>query len=136
MNLMCEPDWKIGFLGSSYFFGWVLSLLWMPRLGDFYGRKRPFAATMVVDTVLYTALLFTKKIDMAILIIFLAGFFTSLRLGVGFLYLMELLPSKARVAIGSAWCVSESSIMLFATLYFMLSKGRKWIYFGIYGYLT
>ena len=136
MNLMCEEDWKIGFLGSSYFVGWASSLLWMPRLADIYGRKKLYITAMVADTLLFSALFFTKNINVAIAIIFSTGFFASLRVGVGFIYLMELVPSSSRVAIGSAWGVWEASIMLNATLYFMLSSSRNWLYYGVFGYST
>ena len=136
MDLMCEEDWKVGFLGSSYFVGWTSSLLWLPRLADVYGRKKCYVIAMVADTLLFTALFFTSSVNVAIAIIFTTGFFASFRVGVGFIYLMELVPSKARVAIGSAWGVLEASIMLNATLYFMLSQSKNWLYYGLFGYST
>ena len=36
---MCKPKWLAGSLGSVYFIGYVLTLLWLPRLADVYGRK-------------------------------------------------------------------------------------------------
>ena len=40
IGLICRPGWQIGMLGSSMFGGWCLSLLWLPRLSDVYGRIR------------------------------------------------------------------------------------------------
>ena len=38
LDLMCQPSWKIGAIGSSFFIGWCLTLLWVPRLADIHGR--------------------------------------------------------------------------------------------------
>ena len=126
----------MGFLGSCYFVGWASSLLWMPRLADIYGRRKCYIIAMIIDTLLYANLLYTSNINVAIGTIFFAGFFASFRVGVGFIYLMELVPSKSRIAIGSLWGVLESSIMLNATLYFMFSQKRDWFRFAIVGFLV
>ena len=39
-DLMCMPKAQQGFASSMFWFGWCLTLLWMPRLGDVYGRKK------------------------------------------------------------------------------------------------
>ena len=67
----------------------------MPRLGDIYGRRKCFIIAMVANTLLYTALLLTSDLDIATAIIFMSGFFCSFRCGVGYIYLMELMPSNA-----------------------------------------
>ena len=38
LDLMCETSSLIGTFGSAFFFGWCLTLLWVPRLSDIYGR--------------------------------------------------------------------------------------------------
>ena len=37
-DLTCASGTKIGFIGSSFFTGWVVTLLIVPRISDFYGR--------------------------------------------------------------------------------------------------
>ena len=39
LNLVCEEGGKIGMIGSCYFLGFVISLLFIVRLSDIYGRK-------------------------------------------------------------------------------------------------
>ena len=34
LDLMCESDWKGGFLGSAFYFFWCLSLLFVARKAD------------------------------------------------------------------------------------------------------
>ena len=38
LDLMCIPPWKVGMLGTVYFIGWAITLLWLPRFGDKFGR--------------------------------------------------------------------------------------------------
>ena len=38
LDLMCYPRWKIGLPGTIFFIGFAATLLWVPRLGDIYGR--------------------------------------------------------------------------------------------------
>lgn len=38
-NLLCEPKFKVGLLGSFFFAGVVSSMLTVPRLADRYGRR-------------------------------------------------------------------------------------------------
>jgi hypothetical protein len=38
LSLACNSHITIGLIGSSYFFGWALSLLFLPRLADIHGR--------------------------------------------------------------------------------------------------
>ena len=81
-------------IGSSYFIGWCLTLFWAPRLGDIYGRKKLFAISMVCDLILLTTLLLSSSLNMLIAIIFSLGMLTSLRISVGYIYMMELIPKK------------------------------------------
>lgn len=67
---MCVPKWKIGLLGSSYFIGWVLTLLWIPRLADIYGRTKLIQIAMIIDFILFTILLMSKSLNLSIAIMF------------------------------------------------------------------
>lgn len=39
-DLHCASNSKIGFIGSSYFTGWALTLTFLPRLSDLFGRQK------------------------------------------------------------------------------------------------
>jgi MFS family permease len=51
LGLLCQPQHKIGFLGSSYFLGIITAMLVVPTLSDYFGRKNIFVATMVVSMI-------------------------------------------------------------------------------------
>ena len=61
-DMMCWPKAQIGLVSSLFWFGWCLTLLWMPRFGDIYGRKLPVAYVSVVSFVLYLGVLYAPSI--------------------------------------------------------------------------
>ena len=83
---------KVGFIGSAYFLGWCSTMLWLPRISDMNGRKKFFMAAMAMDLLLYTMLLQCRSLEKMILIMCCFGMVTSLRIQIGYIYLMELMP--------------------------------------------
>ena len=39
-GLTCSSNGAIGLIASSYFIGWIVTLIIIPRISDLYGRKR------------------------------------------------------------------------------------------------
>lgn len=134
LNLMCEPKWKIALIGSMFFVGWCCSLLWVPRLADVYGRKRLFILGMLWDLVTFTVIMFTNSLNVMIAAYAALGFNSSIRINIGWVYLMELMPKKGQALTGTIWFVFEASVVLWATLYFSQSQSRNWIYCSLVGY--
>lgn len=83
-------------LGSLYYAGWCSTLLWMPSFADKYGRVMFFRFAMVLNTVMFTCVYFSHSYILTLSSIFLVGVFTSLRTGVGWPYLLEMVPKKDR----------------------------------------
>ena len=131
---MCEPSWKVGSLGSAFFLGWCCTMLWLPRLSDKHGRWKMFTAGMIIDTVLYTTLLWARNLNVMIAVMFAFGLITSIRLNVGFTYLMELVPKNKHVIVGTCWCLGEGCIYLLATIYFY-KVSKDWHILALIGYL-
>lgn len=48
-ELLCEPKYKIGLIGSMYFIGVITTLTFVPLLADMCGRKGPFIITLIVS---------------------------------------------------------------------------------------
>ena len=134
LDLICAPSWKVGLLGSSFFIGWCLTMLWLPRLSDVKGRWFMFTYAMLIDTVLYTFLLWTQNFNLMVGVLFIFGILSSIRLNVGFVYLLELIPRNKHTLIVTCWCIGEALIYLLATVYFHYVS-KDWIYLGIIGYL-
>ena len=89
---MCAPSWKVGALGSAQFIGWASTLLWLPRFGDRYGRKFIFAFGMSMNFLMYSLMMVTTDINIMLFAIFVQGALNSIRVNVGFLYLLEMMP--------------------------------------------
>ncbi len=92
--MMCWPKAQIGAISSLFWFGWVFTLLWMPRLGDIYGRKMPVAYVSVISFFLYLGVMFAPNIQFLGFILFVFGFFNSIRTNISYLYMIELMPKK------------------------------------------
>mmetsp|Transcript_36939 Transcript_36939/g.48580 ORF Transcript_36939/g.48580 Transcript_36939/m.48580 type:complete len:178 (+) Transcript_36939:256-789(+) len=118
-DLMCWPKAQIGLISSMFFFGWCVTLLWMPRMGDIYGRKWLIAYNNLLCLGFYLGVMFAPNVYFLAAVIFLWGFFNSIRTNVNFLFMMELMPSNKQNFVGTFWNCFEGCINLFATFYFM-----------------
>jgi hypothetical protein len=48
-DLLCEPKYKVGLIGSMYFIGVILTLTFVPIVADKCGRKWVFSITIIVS---------------------------------------------------------------------------------------
>lgn len=133
LNLMCATPWKVGFIGSAYFLGWCVTLLWVPRLSDQNGRRKFFMVGMTMQLVLYTMLMICNSLDVMITIFFFFGMNASIRINVGFVYLMELMPKNKQTLAGTAWSIGEAMVYFIATIYFW-KVSKDWQYIVLVGY--
>ena len=81
-------------IASMFLLGWCLTVFWVPRLGDIYGRKKLFSIGLVCDVLLLTSLLLANSLNVLLAIMLILGMITSLRTNVGYILLMELTPKK------------------------------------------
>lgn len=63
----------MGMPGSVQFLGWMIASMFVPRLGDLYGRKLPFIACVFAASFLYLAVLFATDFRLVIVIFFFKG---------------------------------------------------------------
>ena len=92
-------------IGASLFIGMAVTLLWLPSIADRKGRKNVYWLGMACQLLLYTGLMFTRSLTMMIVLFFLFGMLSSIRLNVGYIYLMEVLPKNAQTNVTSCWSV-------------------------------
>ena len=83
-----------------------------------FGRKWVFTIGMGIDLLLYTVMFFTHSVDVMICVIFGFGALSSIRVNVGYVYLMELVPTKKQALHGTIWNNSECLIYPLAVIYF------------------
>ena len=124
---MCKPGWQTGSLGSVYFIGFVLTLLWLPRFGDIYGRIMPLKYEVIVQSILFTVLMFTKNFYVMLATIFFFGLFSSIRLIIGFVYYLELMPENTWTALASAYSIIDGLTYMIILVYFWVIS-THWVY--------
>jgi MFS family permease len=73
-------------IGSAYFIGWAASLLIMPSLADYYGRKHIYRMSVIIYMADITMLYFVTTAGQMIAVFFVNGFMTTGRLSIGFIY--------------------------------------------------
>jgi len=94
LGLMCEPDWKGAMLGSAGFFGQLLTLPILPLLADKFGRKNFFLGGRVIETILFSVLMYTTNWFVMVGVMLGFGMLATSRLTIGITYLVELFPKK------------------------------------------
>ena len=96
----------------------------------------------IVSLVLYWCTINSTNIEMLGTVLFIWGLFNSCRTNIGYLYMIELMPKKDQGTICTIWNITEGSIALFATYWFM-NVSKHWygllsigIYFQIFTLAT
>ena len=88
---------------------------------------------MTIQLILYTLLMVCTSHNLMILIIFCFGMNSSIRINVGFVYLMELMPKKKQTLAGTAWNIGEAFTYFIGTVYFW-KINKNWEYISLVGY--
>ena len=91
----------IGMIGSAQFAGWMAGSLFMPRLGDLYGRKWPFYLSLLVASATYISVVLTTNIKVQIFNFFIMGVTQAGRYSMAHVYLQELIPLRWRTFSGT-----------------------------------
>jgi MFS family permease len=89
-----ESKFLIGLMGSSFFLGWVISCIFLPRLADIYGRKWFVFITQCVMASIFICFIFVKDVYSNIGLFILLGTCNVGRSMVAFILMMELTPQK------------------------------------------
>jgi len=88
---------------------------------------------MYADWVLFIAMFLCKSLDLMICITLLFGLFTTIRVNVGYVYMMELMPKRLQSNFSSAYNTLEGSILLIGTLYYWYIS-KHWMYYAMIGF--
>jgi len=116
------------------FAGWCSTLLWMPQLSDRIGRKTMFTYGLAVNVVLFTVIQFTHSFISLMVSMFLFGFFNSAKFGVGWPYLIELVPISTRATHSAAFGILGASYGIIGTFFFVFITKNAYVFSAI-GYV-
>ena len=109
-------------------------MLWMPRLSEIYGRAKFFKFSMALNMLMFSILMFSRSYALNIFSIFIVGFFTSMRTGVGWPYLLELVPKASRPFHATLFGIIGASWGLQGALFFVFVSNNAYIFMG-FGYI-
>jgi MFS family permease len=128
VDLVCVPSEKIGVIGSSYFVGWVCTILVLPWLADRIGRRWIYCACMFITILSTLTMFFTKSLNVIIAMNFIAGAMNSGRLSVGFIFGNEFLTPYWQVIFGTTYNFFDGFDTMLIVMYFdWISKHYVWI---------
>ena len=89
-----------------------------------------------MDFVLYSVVMTTTSLNVMLAMFLFLGAFASVRINIGFIYMMELLPLNYRSAFGSAWGIYDAVILLIIPFAIMKNQQSGLFYFTLTGYAT
>jgi MFS family permease len=90
MNLICEPPYMIGFIGSFNFLGQVIGAIFLIRLGDRYGRKPVYLLTSLVYIIMTFYTLFALNLSHIYISFFILGLVSLTRTSCNYMMKIEL----------------------------------------------
>jgi MFS family permease len=118
-----------------YLMGWSAGCLFIPRLGDLYGRRIPYLISLGVSVGVYLGLILSNNIYLTMAMFFLLGLATPGKSNIAYVYLLELVPTDWQTYVGTALLFADGSTMIFLSLYFRYLT-KYWLPFQIYGIIA
>ena len=77
----------------------------------------------------------TTSINVMIGVICCIGMASSLRVNIGYIYLMELTPLSGRTLMGTCWFMLDTMTILVGAIYFMMAEDKSWMALGLSGFV-
>lgn len=128
MDLYWESNFKIGLLGSTFFFGFALWGLIL-KIGEIWGRKWVLIIGAITNIILSFGLYFIDNLYAKYILLFLYGV-TCAKVVWTYIYIPEIVPSKAAIF----WCgiinCTDIIALIPSSVYFGWI-GREWKHFYI-----
>ncbi len=118
----------IGMLGSMVFAGWMFGSLFIPRLGDLYGRKWPFLGSLLVAVLTYVCVILSSDLRLTIALMLIYGTCCAGRYSTCYVYFSEIIPAANRTLACSAVLFIDASTLILLTLYFLFVS-KHWLPF-------
>ncbi len=115
-------------IGSAYFVGYSVSCLIIPRIADIYGRRLPYIVSSFIQFLVYFGIFFSRDSLMTIALILIFGFCGAGRSGIGYLYLLEMMPADWKTMVGTLTHSVNSCTFIVSAIYFWyVSKDWRWL---------
>jgi len=125
MDLLCKPQSEIGFLGSCFFIGIIISIAFVPKLSDQSGRLMILRVALALQVIAQFGIYVTKSLSFAFFMMVLLGMTHSAKNIVGLNHILEMVPMEAdknpkRILdsgfIPIKYIISQNSVNFFLTV--------------------
>ena len=121
LDLVCQPDYMIGLIGSATFVGWALMTLVIPPMADKYGRRNIFLVTSLVAAIIMAAqLILAKNIYVTFVLMLLIGMTFPGNTSIAFVYMCEFLTPDQQVVFSTVCMFFDCTVFLQFTIYYWL----------------
>jgi len=114
-----------------FLLGWSLGCLFIPRLGDTMGRRRPYLFFSVASTFFYLGLIVSENIYLTLTMYFLLGLGDAGKPGLAYVYILELVPTAWQTYVGTVLHIADGTTMIFLALYFRFIS-KDWLWFQLF----
>jgi len=123
LNLICEPAFRIGLIGSLQFIGLAVGALLFTPFSDVYGRKPVLAFSAVLTPlVILCLLLFTSSLDHIYFWIGLLSLSYSCRGSSAFILGQEFLKKEHAIYFAATIFVFDGFVAIFGAFFFYFTK--------------
>ena len=95
LDLIWESDFRIGFLGSIVFLGFLLSSFTIMPTPDIFGRKPVLIVTTILSTIAPLLILFVRSLTTVYVLLFIYGFTILVRGTTSYVYALEFVPTTS-----------------------------------------
>jgi len=117
---MCAPDWQAGLLGTVMYIAWCVSLLFVPRLADRFGRRFLFLGARLCETALWLAMMLVRDFWVMFGLMICLGLCAAGRVNVGTVYITEWFPRKNQTILHMVFAAEVALGYIGYALYFWL----------------
>ena len=115
----CAPKNQFGLIGSCFFFAFVISNLFVPRLSDVYGRKIPCLLSNSLHVVVGVVILFSHSFKTMLAMHFIMGLCKPGCMIISYAFFSEYFRVVDVPMAGCLLYMFDSLSTFFASLWFM-----------------
>mmetsp|Transcript_15978 Transcript_15978/g.24777 ORF Transcript_15978/g.24777 Transcript_15978/m.24777 type:complete len:263 (-) Transcript_15978:889-1677(-) len=125
-DLLCEPKWKIGLIGSVFYAGVMLTIIPLPWLSDVYGRKYVVTLAYIVYILAVIGLMTSTELIWLYVFLFICGTTFGARVIAATNYILEFHWEKIKELIIFLRMLSGSIIIIIITFLFQFVT-KSWL---------
>ena len=92
--------------------------LFVPRMGDVYGRRKPFLISSLSSIIAHLGLILSTNINLSVTLFFFLGLAAPGKVNIAYVYLLELVPTDKQILVATILQIAFGSTMILLAIYF------------------